>query len=329
MKPLRLVYTPRRPQDTQIYIQSFCEAYLQAGGRSVVRYEAFQRGLLKNAAKLCLLAGARFPSALFGRSLFRPCYLVPSRGGHLLKSSLPYALRGEIVPMLWDCWPDTWPGLERSLKRLDVRLCFVTASDVAAHFRRRMPGVEFVHVPEGVDTADYSAAKPLSARSTDVYELGRRHPVVHAALLASRLGERCRYLCGRPGRKGPVFAFDTWKGYCAGLADTKITVSFPRSMTDTSCEAVETMTMRYFEAMLSGCVIVGHAPRELVELVGYDPVVPMDMSRPAAQLLDLLSDIRALQPLVDRNRRRALEVGPWSTRMPALMDALRRHGYAP
>lgn len=312
----------------QIYIQSFCEAWLAAGGRAVLRCEAFQRGLLKNLGKALLALGMhRLPSMLRFAPPYQT-YLVCSRGGHLAKAALPYAFRGEVVPMLWDCWPETWPGLERSLRQLDVKLCFVTASDVAARFSQRLPGIKFVHVPEGVALADYSAGKPLSARQTDVYELGRRHPDVHEALMAGEIGRRCRYICNRPGRKRPDFIFSSWADYCAGLADTKITVSFPRSMTDAGCAAVETLTMRYFEAMLSGCVVVGRAPRELVEVMGYNPVIEMDMTRPVDHLLTLLSDIEALQPFVDRNRRRALEVGSWAARMPAVRAALSAHGYA-
>lgn len=324
-RPVGLLHVPRREGDMQVYMQSFGEAWLRAGGTEVPRRPAFRRGVLKVVQKALLFSGLCEIPTGEGKIV-----LVPSRGGHLVKSSLPYGLGREIVPMLWDCWPDTWPGLERALRRLRVRLCFVTASAVADRLAGRLPGIEFVHVPEGVDPADYSAGPPLAERPIDVYELGRRHRGVHEALMRARLDEACRMVCAAPGgRKGLAAAYPTWRGYCAALAATKITLSFPRSMTDAACAAVETMTMRYFEAMLSGCLIVGHAPRELVELAGYDPVVEMDMADPAGQLRTMLADIGRWQPLVDRNLRRAREIASWDARMPALFRALRRHGYEP
>ena len=40
-------------------------------------------------------------------------------------------------------------------------------------------------------------------------------------------------------------------------------------------QGVETLTQRYWETMLSRTVIVGHAPKELIDICGYNPVLEL------------------------------------------------------
>ena len=61
------------------------------------------------------------------------------------------------------------------------------------------------------------------------------------------------------------------------------------------------MTVRYLQSMVSKCVVLGHAPSEMVELFGYNPVVEIDTLNPAAQVLDILSHYEDYLPLVERN----------------------------
>lgn len=117
-------------------------------------------------------------------------------------------------------------------------------------------------------------------------------------------------------------------GFRKVLQDTKLTVIFPRCMSQPE-EAgdVETLTQRYWEAMLSRMVMVGHAPGELVELVGYNPVIELDCERPTGQIEDILCHIDDYQALVDRNRQTALAMGGWSKRMKCLRQFLMECGY--
>ena len=39
---------------------------------------------------------------------------------------------------------------------------------------------------------------------------------------------------------------------------------------------IETLTQRYWECMLSRIVMLGHAPQELIDLIGYNPVIEID-----------------------------------------------------
>ena len=75
--------------------------------------------------------------------------------------------------------------------------------------------------------------------------------------------------------------------------------------------------------------MVGHAPKELVDLVGYNPVIEMDREHDLEQIMGLLADISnpIYQELVDRNRENALQMGSWDIRMKQVMEWLRGLGY--
>ena len=75
--------------------------------------------------------------------------------------------------------------------------------------------------------------------------------------------------------------------------------------------------------------MVGHAPKELVDLVKYNPVIEMDMEHDLEQIKQILSDIDnpIYQAMVDRNRETALKMGSWDIRMKLVMEWLQTVGY--
>jgi len=90
---------------------------------------------------------------------------------------------------------------------------------------------------------------------------------------------------------------------------------------------VETLTQRYWEAMLSGCLMVGRAPKELIDLVGYNPIIDVDWEDPENQLLDILNNVTSYQDLVDKNYSTAISRGPWDSRMNLMKNFLSERGY--
>ena len=112
------------------------------------------------------------------------------------------------------------------------------------------------------------------------------------------------------------------------MGNARITLCLPRSVTHPElAEGVETLTQRYWEALLSGMLIVGHAPQELVDIVGYNPVIELDAQAPARQIAQLLAHIADYQPMVDRNREVALAKGDWKQRISELMHRLEALGW--
>ncbi|WP_127360604.1 hypothetical protein [Actinacidiphila soli] len=86
------------------------------------------------------------------------------------------------------------------------------------------------------------------------------------------------------------------------------------------------MTHRYLESIGSGCIVLGHAPVELVELMGFNPVVEVDWSAPADQALEILADSQKWQPHVDRALQRLSEVGDWGVRVGTIRATLEETG---
>jgi hypothetical protein len=90
---------------------------------------------------------------------------------------------------------------------------------------------------------------------------------------------------------------------------------------------LETLTQRYWEAMLSRCLIVGRAPKELTDLIGYNPVVDVDWNAPEDQLTHILSHIADYQGFVNKNYTVALKYASWDNRIKQVKSILASEGY--
>ena len=107
------------------------------------------------------------------------------------------------------------------------------------------------------------------------------------------------------------------------MGDAKVTITLPRSYTQPEIAGdIETLTQRYWECMLSRIVMVGHAPQELVDLIGYNPVIELEKDRLNEQIQDILANINSYQKLVDKNREVALKMGDWKNRINDVMNFL-------
>lgn len=321
MKPnVYIVNIPRKSRDTQVYMQSFCQAWMACGGASVEQSPWLRYRICGHLMKLAAMMH-------WGGKKHDKAFLICSRGGHLLKASIPYLFHGEIIPMLWDCWPSKWNQLEKDLRLIKCKMCFCTSSDTIKEFSKRLPNIQFVHVPEGVDTTEYIEGKALTERNIDVYEMGRKHNFYHKKLMDGNMEERCVFVHKPTGYDVKLeLVYMSWNSFTEKLADSKIVISFPASMTNPKYKGtVETLTMRYWESMLSRCVMVGHCPQELIDLIGYNPVIEADFVNPCGQIDDILSHLEDYQEIVDHNRETALKFAPWDTRMSILLKALENY----
>ena len=239
----------------------------------------------------------------------------------------PVCYLAETIVYAMDCWPARYDRWEAFFRRHRMKVAFITARLSAHRMRERVPGLDAIWLPEGINVEGYIGDKPLGARAIDVLELGRRFGDYH---------EQIRPHCAARGydhRYEKVVAqiiFPTYDDFVAGLGDSKISVCFPSSLTHPARSGdVETLTLRYLESMAARCILVGRCPAELQDLFGYNPMIEADLSDPAGQLDAILSDVAAHQPLVDRNYNRLLEVGTWDVRVDQLLSLLRERGYQP
>lgn len=226
----------------------------------------------------------------------------------------------EIIPFVWDCWPKYFEKMCVWLQKHQVRTAIFTSSQTAERMRQRFPDMNIMYCPEAIDTSLYSEGKQLTERSIDLLEFGRSN----ARVIKTQLPEAVNHICTKKNGK---FIYTNEQLYIA-LGDAKITIALPRNYTQPWIAGdIETLTQRYWENMLSRMVMVGHAPKELTDLVGYNPVIDHNKENATKQIIDILSHISDYQELVDHNRETALRLGDWTLRMKDMMTWLQVCGY--
>ncbi|MDE6152191.1 MAG: hypothetical protein K2G12_09445 [Prevotella sp.] len=250
--------------------------------------------------------------------------------------TFPYYVSHEIIPMFWDCWPCYYDKVEKWLRKHNVKTAIFTSRLEMEEMKTRIPELNTLWCPEAVDTSLYKQGKDLKDRNIDLLEFGRsntkvlgesfyKHDLPKDSLKLSG-AKTTNHVCTQVNGK---FLYNNEELYEV-MGDAKITICLPKSMTHPDiAEGVETLTQRYWEAMLSRMVIVGHAPKELVDFIGYNPVIEIpdhrntcavpDMQNLIAKILEKIDDY---QELVDRNRETALNMGGWNVRMKMVREWL-------
>ncbi len=251
--------------------------------------------------------------------------LIVLGAGYIDSFAWPFAYNREIIPVLWDTWPKYWPRLLASLKRHHVKYAFFTQSQVAEMVEREIPGIKCFHLLEGIDVTGYKKGEKLEDRAIDLLELGRVHTQFHTLINREEIPSLNLHLF-RPPEKGLLFP--DFESLTQGLSEAKVTVCFPRCDTHPQHAGnIETMTQRYWECMLSRTLILGRAPKELVDFAGYNPVIDVDWSNLPAQIEYILCNIKEFQSLVDRNYRLALSHASWDNRVRTMLLLLHEKGY--
>lgn len=223
-------------------------------------------------------------------------------------------LRHEVIPFIWDCWPCYYDKMEAWFNKHKTRTAIFTSRMEMEEMKCRCPQVNMLWCPEAVDGSLYKEGKLLKDRNIDLLEFGRSNERVLGQLDTKNINHVCTLVDGK-------FIYSNDELYDA-MGDSKITVCLPKSMTHPDiAQGIETLTQRYWEAMLSRMVIVGHAPQELIDICGYNPVIELD-DNPCAQINDILHNIEDYQSFVDKNRETALRLGTWKVRMASFVKQL-------
>lgn len=231
--------------------------------------------------------------------------------------SFPDYARYEVVPMFWDCWPRYFELTCEWLRKHQVRTAIFSSRMTAERMQERFPVMRIIWCPEAVDGDVYQKGKLLKDRTIDLLEFGRSNEKV---LQTGALS--LNHVCTKQNGK---FIYTNEQLYQA-MGDAKVTIALPRSMTQPEMAGdIETLTQRYWECMFSRMVMVGHAPKELVDFIGYNPVIELRKDISAEALIrDVLEHIDDYQELVDKNRETAERLGSWDVRIKWLMEELRQ-----
>lgn len=211
----------------------------------------------------------------------------------------PYVLRHTLVTYSFDLWPYTWDHWQRVFELNRPYIAFISARVPMAEMQKRVPTVDFRWLPEAVDPAGFDPSLPLISRPIDVLEIGRPFEAYHERIREPLTLAGYRHHHPTPAHVGGVPYADVVTAY----GQSKIVVCFPRSITHPEqAGEVETSTFRYFECISSKALMIGHCPQELIDILGFNPVVEANLDRPAEQIInDVLPHMADYQSLVDRN----------------------------
>lgn len=235
--------------------------------------------------------------------------------------AFPDAYWCEIVPWIYDCWGQEWEKWEALLKRHRVRIAFFSTRQTAEHFAKRIPGLDARWMPECMDFSLLHPGKPLKDRTLHVFEMGRRLASMHDKVREPLKAAGKKHIYDQGPRSAS--AIPTLDELYTQMGDAAIIICFPKVMTHPAgAGGVETMTQRYLETLGSGALAVGACPKELADLMGFDPVVRLNLDDPARHLLEILDTLPKYQEMVDRAVVRVREIGTFQQRASDMLRAI-------
>jgi hypothetical protein len=213
---------------------------------------------------------------------------------------------------LFDAWPCDFEKITNFANRYKIDFLFITASDSVKLLGPNLKNTIISWIPEGINPTEYKQNTQIIDKTIDVLALGRKYDLYHDLIVDSLAKKGYTYLYEL--KKGELI-FPTRQDFIEGLAKTKISICVPSSVTHPERSGdIETMTIRYLQSMVSKCLIVGHAPKEMIDLFGYNPVIEINMSDPVGQIEAILRDFDTYIPLIEKNYQQVLQHHTWSNR---------------
>ena len=220
---------------------------------------------------------------------------------------------------LFDAWQSKHRQIVDFVEAWGIQYAFVSSSQAAESLSRISERCTFIWVPEGIDPSRYQHRSPLE-RDIDVLQLGRKYDAYHVMIEPALRKAGRTYVYEKA--KGSII-FPTRAEFISGLARSRISVCVPSSVTHPDRAGdIETMTIRYLQSIVSKCLVVGHAPAEMVELFGYNPVVEIDIAAAGEQIVDLLANYDDFVPLIEKNFATVTELHTWDRRWERIASVL-------
>lgn len=221
---------------------------------------------------------------------------------------------------MFDAWPNTQDNIVRFMNDYKLDRLFISSSQATEILNERIGKNNIYWIPEGIDIQSYKYTD-YQKKNIDVLALGRRYDTYHEAILPYLENSSYSYLYEKV--KGQLI-FPTRSEFVDGLSRAKISICVPSNITHPERAGnIETMTIRYLQSIVSKCLIVGHAPKEMIELFGYNPVIEIDMVRPQEQLEEILKNYATYIPLIEKNYETVLNNHTWLDRWKRIREILK------
>ena len=252
----------------------------------------------------------------------KEAHIVLVGGGSINWGGWPDYMFYEVIPVIWDFWPVYYNRIYRFIESNKVKTIIVTSYQTAELLRKRFPYKHIFAITEGIKVSLYEEGKLLVNRRIDLLEYGRQNSNLPNINLPS---DKYLHIKSRKGKR----LFESESMFIDALANSKVTLVFPRCITNPeTAGSIETLTQRYWENMLSRVVMIGRAPQELIDLIGYNPVIEINQNCPQDQILDVIDNISDYQEFVNHNRSVALKYSSWNSRVLSIENFLTESGYS-
>ena len=234
----------------------------------------------------------------------KPVYFRVLMGADF-QSCLPYFISSSSKNFyIFDAWEEIHRLITEFVNDFKVDNVFVSSSQAAKKLNAIDGNCKFHWIPEGIYIKDYKFCN-FKAKNIDVLQIGRKYDLYHNMIVDQLSTAGKSYLFEK--KKGELI-FQTREEFVNGLAASKISVCFPSNITHPErSRQVETMTIRYLQSIASKCIIIGHAPDEMTEIFGYNPVVEADMQNPFNQLLSILNNYERYFHLIEKNYQNLMQ----------------------
>lgn len=249
-------------------------------------------------------------------------YLAPH---YVVYKTFPYFCLPGGLRMLWmyDVWESERGAVEKLIRKHRINIAFITSLQSTEYFNRLgLQDFAAYWSPEAVVVGNYRY-KPYYERTTEVIQIGRKWDVYHKEIEPFCRVRGYRYLYEKV--RGEII-FPTWDGFLDGIADAKVSICVPSSITHPARSGnVATMTSRYLQSMASKCLVVGVLPEEMRKLFDYSPIIEIDMSRPCEQLGEILENFGDYADLIARNYNYVMENHQCSNRLATMMEQIQEY----
>lgn len=221
---------------------------------------------------------------------------------------------------LFDAWPNAHERIINFVNFFNVSHVFVSSSQAAEMLNTKITKSNVFWIPEGINPDEYTFYSPEN-KNIDVLALGRKYDLYHDLIVDSIGNIGKVYLYEKV--KGEII-FPTREGFIEGLGRSKISICIPSSITHPERSgAIETMTIRYLQSMVSKCLVLGHAPIEMIHLFGYNPVIEIDFSNPQDQILNILNNFNEYTSLIEKNYQTVVQHHTWISRWIKIEEIIR------
>jgi hypothetical protein len=225
---------------------------------------------------------------------------------------------------MFDAWPNVHDRIIQFANHFKIDHVFISSFQAAERLNNFGGKSQFHWVPEGINPDEYIHLG-YHEKDIDVLSFGRQYDAYHDKICSSLESAGKIYIYPKTPYENEKPIFPTRESFISGLARSKVSVCVPSSITNPQRSGdIETMTIRYLQSMVSKTLIVGHAPEELIEIFGYNPVIEIDMENAGTQILKILSEYADYHDYIEKNYSTVLQNHTWWHRWQMISNTLNK-----